>query len=66
MVHEPERLQDGARGWFTGYRSGERITLCIGEEGTKSQTYLVSSRDGTYFHYVADWLGTFPWVVGFV
>ena len=49
-----------------GYRSGERITLYIGEEGTKSQTYLESSCDGTYFHYVANWLGTFLWVVGFV
>ena len=28
----------------SGYRSGERITLCIGEEATKSQTCLVSSR----------------------
>ena len=49
-----------------GYRSGERITLCIGEEGTKSQTCLVSSQDGMYFYYAANWLGTFPWVVSFV
>ena len=49
-----------------GYRSEERITISIGEEGTKSQTCLVSSRDGSYFHYAANWLGTFPWVVGIV
>ena len=49
-----------------GYRSEERKTLCIGEEGTKSQRCLVSSYDGMYFHYAANWLGTFPLVVGFV
>ena len=31
-----------------GYRAAERITLCIGEEGTKSQICLVSSHDGTF------------------
>ena len=51
---------------YSGYMFGERITLCIGEEGTKSQTRLESSRDGTYFHYAANWLDTFLWVVGFV
>ena len=64
LSKEPERLQMVHE--CLGYRSGERITLCIREEGTKSQTCLVSSRDGTYFHYAANWLGTFPWVVGFV
>ena len=49
-----------------GYKSRERITLCFGEEGTKFQTCLVSSRNGTYFHYAANWLGTFPCVVDFV
>ena len=43
-----------------GYRSGERITLCIGEEAAKSQTCLVSSRDGTYFHYAGKLVGHLP------
>ena len=58
LSKEPERLQMVHE--YLGYRSGERITLCIGEEGTKSQTCLMSSCNETYFHYAANW------VVGFV
>ncbi len=46
-----------------GYRSGERITLCTGEEATESE---IMPHDGTYFHYAANGLGAFTWGVGFV
>ena len=56
LSKELERLQDGLQVW------GEDNSL-YWRRGNKIPDM---PRDGTYFHYAANWLGTVPWVVGFV